>query len=655
VSTEVLGANRGFYVTGGTLGQNAPCYMLRQADADLYDGLKRGEFCYVLTSRQIGKSSLMVRTAARLREDGAAVVLLDLTAIGQNLTAEQWYGGLLESFAEQLGLEPELAQYWQEHQERGPLQRWMNALRDIVLTHSAGQVAVFVDEIDASRSLPFSTDEFFAGIRELYNRRTEDAELRRLAFCLLGVASPSELIRDPRTTPFNIGFRIELQDFSEAEAAPLGRGLGRDAATNAALLKRILYWTGGHPYLTQRLCQAITETPFVQDPAAVDTLCASLFFSSRAQESDDNLVFVRERILRSGSDLSELLLLHAQILKRRPVRDDDGNALLGTLKLSGLIQATGGRLHVRNRIYERVFDRKWVRSNMPDAEVRRQEAAYWRGALRAGVVAAMILLVIATLAYTALKEYKRAEFHKQLAYETLTQKTRSADDARQALQRLSQANTQTGEAERLRAAAEQQRDLANEEAHRAAVAVLALEKERKSTETQHTEAAAQKGGADQRLTEIEDYLWQSARKDPHDPLLQAYLALFPSGKYVYAALRAKYPAPESPAPASASRQAAPKEWNSVSGAISGWVVEASSRAPIKDVRIIAINKSTGSAKGGSTVADGSFVVGMLSSGAYQLIANHPDYEIGTHGPVSVAIGKLTKLKAPTLLLNSRSR
>ena len=43
----------------------------------------------------MGKSSLMNRVAARLREEGVAVATLDLTGIGQNLTAEQWYDGLL--------------------------------------------------------------------------------------------------------------------------------------------------------------------------------------------------------------------------------------------------------------------------------------------------------------------------------------------------------------------------------------------------------------------------------------------------------------------------------------------------------------------------------------------------------------------------------
>src|SRR5205807_5023563 len=128
----------------------------------------------------------MVRTATRLREEGVHVAVLDLTAIGQNLSPEQWYGGLLRRLGRQLDLEDELEEFWDEHDQMGPLDRWMEALQDRILPHCAGRIVIFVDEIDAVRSLPFSADEFFAAIRECYNRRTTDAQFERITFCLLG-------------------------------------------------------------------------------------------------------------------------------------------------------------------------------------------------------------------------------------------------------------------------------------------------------------------------------------------------------------------------------------------------------------------------------------------------------------------------------------
>src|SRR5205823_11821967 len=140
-----------YYVTGGTLRQDSPSYVERQADKELYEALLRGEFCYVLHARQMGKSSLMAHTTARLREAGVTVVNLDLTRLGQNLTVEQWYDGLLTHLGRQLDLEDELEEYWATHERQSPLQRWLGALEALVLPHCPNRLVIAIDEIDAVR------------------------------------------------------------------------------------------------------------------------------------------------------------------------------------------------------------------------------------------------------------------------------------------------------------------------------------------------------------------------------------------------------------------------------------------------------------------------------------------------------------------------
>lgn len=96
-------------------------------------------------------------------------------------------------------------------------------------------------------------------------------------------------------------------------------------------------------------------------------------------------------MLRSEMDLPSLLTLYARVQQGKRVADDETNPLVGVLRLSGIVRGETGRLHVRNRIYARAFDKRWVAASMPDAELQRQRAAYRRGLLRATVIAAVVM------------------------------------------------------------------------------------------------------------------------------------------------------------------------------------------------------------------------------------------------------------------------
>ena len=115
-----------FYVTGGSLAAAEPTYVKRAVDDEFFQRVANGEFCYVLTTRQMGKSSLMIRTASRLTEQGCVPVLIDLTLFGsgKNVTDEKWYFSLCENIAEQVGLDGDLGAWWDQQQRLTLSQRF---------------------------------------------------------------------------------------------------------------------------------------------------------------------------------------------------------------------------------------------------------------------------------------------------------------------------------------------------------------------------------------------------------------------------------------------------------------------------------------------------------------------------------------------------
>ncbi len=430
--------DRGFYITGGNVPADAMSYVTRDADRLLLQGLTAGEFCYILTSRQMGKSSLMTRTVKQLREAGVTSAVLDLSSQGFLLDISQWYNGLLDQLGSRLHLEDEIEAYCNNNRHLSPLQLWQKALREVVLALRPGSIVIFIDEIDLVRRLPFSTDEFFAAVRSCYNARTEDPEYCRLSFCLLGVATPAELITDQKMTPFNIGSRVELSDFKRDEAVHLELGLGRTPELNARLMDRIIYWTGGHPYLTQRLCQAVLEEQSKQIDHVVDRCVDRLYLTAKAQRQDSNLLFVQQHMLSLADEQkAQLLTLYSRIERHQATPDSDTSEPVNRMKLAGVVHGIQGSLRIRNRIYARVFGREWIAENMPDAEKRRQRIAYRRGQIRAGTVAAAIVAGMAMLTLWAVRAQYQANLYRSRADQAAALARQGRDDAERATYGLS--------------------------------------------------------------------------------------------------------------------------------------------------------------------------------------------------------------------------
>jgi len=506
------------YTVGGTVQAENGIYISREADKELLALCRSCTFAYLLTPRQMGKSSLMVQTSSQLKQEGICTITIDLQSIGTQVTsAEQWYLGLLTEIEDQLDLDVDLLEWWEGQPQLGLTQRMTRFFSEVVLAEIKVPIVVFVDEIDTTLGLDF-TDDFFIAIRYFYTARAQNPDFNRLSFVLIGVSTPADLIRDPHRTPFNVGQRVDLTDFTPVEALPLASGLGLPQPEAEKVLKRVVECTGGHPYLTQRLCQAIGEEIEDEEPknrrsgfsqpeadrartdnqnliprqisqADVDRIVAATFFGGMS-ERDNNLQFVQVMLTQRAPDLYQVLTTYKDIWRgRQPIEDEEQSLIKSHLKLSGIVKRGANKtLQVRNAIYKQVFDEQWIRENLPVNW--RKRVRQLQGAIAAGT---LLLGVMSGLTTWAFWERGRATAALQ---EVKQERDRAETEAQRAEKAARASNKSSIEAERQRQVAEYQKTLAEKRQGAAETAEEQAEVRRREAEIARKREAAERQAAE---------------------------------------------------------------------------------------------------------------------------------------------------------------
>ena len=377
------------YKVGGSLGFNHPYYVTRQADQDLLEALKAGQFCYVFNCRQMGKSSLRIRAMHLLKTEGMQSASVDMTSLGSNINAQQWYSGfiyqLLQGF--NLGGQINLKAWLQAREHFSPVQKLSQFIEEVLLKSFPGQkFFIFIDEIDKVLSLNFSLDDFFALIRFCYNQRAENIAYENLTFALFGVATPSDLIEDKTQTLFNIGQAIELTGFDFAEALPLAQGLRSKAEAPQVVLQEILSWTGGQPFLSQKLCQWVVNSESLialgQESEVIEDLVRSrMILHWESQDEPVHFRTIRDRLLSKPQRTSQFLGIYQEIWQRGCLVVDHSFEQ-SELRLSGLVVKDQENLRIYNRIYREIFNQHWIKCELKKLQPYAEAIAAWEASGR---------------------------------------------------------------------------------------------------------------------------------------------------------------------------------------------------------------------------------------------------------------------------------
>jgi subtilisin-like proprotein convertase family protein len=422
---------REFYVVGGPVQPDRACYVERAADGELEAAVRARRLCYVLGPRGIGKSSLVHRVARKLRDSRELVAVIDLVQLGaltERETSHGWVRALAERIVRELGIKIDVRGWWQAgSQNEG--ERLVDFLWGVVLTNTTAPITVFVDGFGAVGNASFAA-ELNAVVERCYARRSTDPDFGRLSFVLTGSTSRRAFAGGQRAPPLAGAETIELTDFSASESYTLARGFEGEPELAQALMDRVRGWTGGHPYLTQKVARSVVRKGGKLED--VERVVREQLLAPGAAETDPFLNHVRSWLHADAPGARRTARLLRRLAHGRNVVAPADPLVLERLHLSGVVLIDGRRVEFRNRVFKELAGR-WLQA----------EGRVWRLA----AAAAVLLLVAAAGVYWYVQYLPTADI---ATLESATASPAGVDDAYRRLRALPGFNER---ADRLYAAA----------------------------------------------------------------------------------------------------------------------------------------------------------------------------------------------------------
>ena len=247
---------------GGAVPLDSRFYVERSTDALFLEAIhRRDSIVLVKGARQIGKTSLLARGIREARQTGARIILTDLQTMstGDLATADTLFQAFAQEIADQLGLnDANVRGEW--NPERGANSNFERFLRREVLGRFPEPIVWGLDEVDRLFGCPYSS-EVFGLFRSWHNRRSLDPDTpwARLTLAMAYATEAHLFITDLNQSPFNVGTRLALDDFTRAQVDDLNERYGCPVRSEGGELDTFVGLVGGQPYLVRRGLSLLSE------------------------------------------------------------------------------------------------------------------------------------------------------------------------------------------------------------------------------------------------------------------------------------------------------------------------------------------------------------------------------------------------------------